>query len=105
MGVMKAAWALGAVVAGVTTLHALKIQETGTISGKLSPNSGAQYVQAINGTDTVKTVVAAGIFVFKLRPGHYKVVVDAIEPLHDAVIEHVEVLDGQISNLGEISLH
>jgi len=104
MGVMKATWAFGAVIAGVTTLHALKIQESGTISGKVSPPDGAKFAWAINGTDSSKTSIAEGRFLFKLKPGSYKIIVDASEPLKDAVIDAVQITDGKTVDLGEIPL-
>jgi len=104
MGVMKATWAFGAVIAGVTTLHALKIQESGTVSGKVSPPDGAKFAWAINGTDSSKTSLADGKFLFKLKPGSYKIIVDATEPLKDAVIDAVQINDGKTVDLGEIPL-
>jgi len=104
MGIMKATWAFGAVIAGVTTLHALKIRESGTISGKISPPDGAKFAWAIIGYDSSKTSIAEGKFLFKLKPGSYKIIVDAIEPLKDPVIDAVQITDGKSVDLGEISL-
>lgn len=104
MGIMKATWAFGAVIAGVTTLHALKIRESGTISGKVSPTDGAKFAWAIKGIDSAKTSIAEGKFLFKLRPGSYKIVVTATEPLKNAVIDAVKIDDGKTVDLGEISL-
>ena len=104
MGIMKATWAFGAVIAGVTTLHALKIQESGTVSGKVSPADGANFAWAISGADSSKTSIAEGKFIFKLKPGTYKIVVDATEPLKDAVVDAVQIADGKTVDLGEIVL-
>ena len=101
---MKATWAFGAVIAGVTTLHALKIRESGTVSGKISPPDGAKFAWAISGRDSSKTSIAEGKFLFKLKPGEYKIVVDAVEPLKDAVVDAIQIADGKTVDLGEISL-
>ena len=87
-----------------TQKRSLKIQESGTISGKVSPPDGARFAWAISGTDSIKTSIAEGKFLFKLKPGSYKIIVDAIEPLKDPVIDGVQITDGKIVDLGEISL-
>jgi len=104
MGIMKATWAFGALIAGVTTLHALKIRETGTISGKISPPDGAKFAWAISGHDSSKATIADGKFLFKLKPGEYKIVVDATDPLKDAVVDAIQIADGKTVDLGEIPL-
>ena len=104
MGIMKATWAFGAVIAGVTTLHALKIRESGTVSGKISPPDGAKFAWAIIGYDSSKTSIAEGKFLFKLKPGEYKVVIDATDPLKDAVVDAIQIADGKTVDLGEIPL-
>jgi hypothetical protein len=44
------------------------------------------------------------MFSFSVKPGIYKVVVDAIEPYKDAVLENISVKEGQTVDVGEIML-
>ena len=48
--------------------------------------------------------VEYGAFSFAIKPGIYKVVVDAIEPYKDAVLENISVKEGQTVDVGEIVL-
>jgi len=77
----------------------------GSITGKVRPFDGATDVWAIQGSDTLKTVVTDGAFTFEdARAGIYTVIVDAKEPFRDATLRDVRVEDGQATDLGEINL-
>jgi hypothetical protein len=45
-----------------------------------------------------------GVFSLAAKPGLYKVVIDAIEPYKDAILENIEVKEGQTVDVGEIVL-
>jgi hypothetical protein len=72
-------------------------RESGTISGKISPPDGAKFAWAISGHDSSKAAIAEGKFLFKLKPGEYKIVVDATDPLKDAVVDAIQITDGKNS--------
>lgn len=80
------------------------IKESGII-GKISPADGASEVLAVSGTDTLKTVVSNGTFVFSpIKPGTYTIWVRAKAPYRDTSVENVAVIDSTITDIGEIKL-
>lgn len=80
------------------------IKESG-ITGKISPADGASEVLAVAGTDTLKTVVSNGSFIFSpIKPGTYTVWVKAKAPYKDTSVENVAVVDSAITDVGEIKL-
>ena len=87
--------------AGLISFRAV---QDSAITGKVTPPDGVEYVWAISGTDSLKATATDGSFSLTVKPGTYKVVVDAKDPYKDAVLENVEVKDGQNSDLGEIRL-
>ncbi|MEI9946219.1 MAG: carboxypeptidase-like regulatory domain-containing protein [Chitinophagaceae bacterium] len=74
------------------------------ISGKITPGDGAVIVWAINGNDTIRTQVNAGNFSIDVKPGTYKLIVDAKEPFKDVQLENLEVKNDQTLDVGEIIL-
>jgi hypothetical protein len=79
--------------------------EGGSITGKVRPLDGATAAWAVQGSDTLKTPVSDGAFMFKdARAGTYTVIIDAKEPFKDATLNDVKVEDGKATDLGEINL-
>jgi len=77
----------------------------GSITGKVTPPDAVKDVWAISPTDTVRASVSQGSFnLMNVRPGTYKVIIDAIEPYKDVVKEAVSVTEGQPIDMGEIKL-
>ncbi|RYY61671.1 MAG: carboxypeptidase regulatory-like domain-containing protein [Chitinophagaceae bacterium] len=72
-----------------------------TITGKVSPADAADMVWAINSTDSAKTTISSGSFSFTVKPGKYRIVVDAKEPRRDVILDNIEV-GNQPVDLGEI---
>jgi hypothetical protein len=94
-----------AVCATVISLHAFRSNQTTGIKGSILPaEATVSYVWAINGTDSIKVQPVKGSFALAVKAGTYKVVIDATDPYKDAVIEKVEVKEGQVTDLGEIKL-
>ena len=75
-----------------------------SITGKISPADGAEVVWAIGITDSVKAMVALGSFSIQVKPGLYKLIVDAKEPLKDAQLDNLDVKENQLLDVGEIIL-
>ena len=100
----KAVFTLFATILTVAMLHAFRIMQSSSISGKIIPSNASKIIWAINGRDSIKTTVISGSFVFTAKPGTWKILVDAIEPFKDAVLERVEVKEGQNTDIGEIRL-
>jgi hypothetical protein len=75
-----------------------------SITGKVTPAEGATTVWAVQGTDSVKATISAGAFAFQVRPGTYRLLVDARDPYKDVSLENLEVKEGQPLDVGEIVL-
>ena len=101
---MKTIWVLVALIATVSLLHAYKAALVSGISGRVSPTDAVEFVWAIQGTDSLKSVPANGVFMLEAKPGLYKVIVDAKQPYKDVLVESVEVTDGKTTDLGEIKI-
>jgi hypothetical protein len=75
------------------------------ITGSVLPADGAQAIWAYSGTDSTRAVVLnTGTFTIAVRPGIYKLVVDAKAPFKDVVLENVDVKDGRPLDVGQIIL-
>jgi hypothetical protein len=74
------------------------------LTGRVTPVDGANSAWAISGKDSATSNIVNGIFSFTIKPGIYKVTVDAVEPYKDAVLENINVKDGQTLDVGEIVL-
>ncbi len=90
-------------IIAVASLHAVRVMQQSSIAGKISPSDGADVVVAINGTDSLKVKPSDGGFNFIVKPGSWKIWVDAKNPHKDVTLD-AEVKEGQITNLGEIKL-
>jgi phage host-nuclease inhibitor protein Gam len=94
-----------AICAAVITLHAFRINQASGIKGTISPiEATVTNVWAISATDSVKVAPVQGVFSLAVKAGTYRVIVDATEPFKDAILERVEVKEGQITDVGEIRL-
>jgi hypothetical protein len=74
------------------------------IHGTVTPPEGAKKVWAINGTDSVWAVPAGGSFSFDVKPGTWKLQVEAAAPYKNATIENIVVEEGKSVDAGEIKL-
>ena len=74
------------------------------ITGKITPIDGANMVWAISGRDSATSNIVNGIFSLAVKPGLYKVTVDALEPYKDAVLENISIKADETVDVGEIVL-
>ncbi|MGZ8511779.1 MAG: carboxypeptidase regulatory-like domain-containing protein [Chitinophagaceae bacterium] len=93
----------GIVAASFAGLFAFTTTAT-SITGKVTPGDGAETVWAISGTDSAKATVSSGAFTLDVKPGTYKVIVDAKDPYKDVTLENLEVKQDQPLDVGEIVL-
>ena len=93
-------------VAGLSIgLLAFGSPKDGGIKGTVNPAEGAKEVVAIAGTDTLRSQISNGAFVFsKVKKGTYTVWVKANAPYKDASVENVAVADSATTDIGEIKL-
>lgn len=95
---------LGIIVAFVAILFAF-ITPQSAIVGSVSPADGAEGVWAVGATDSVRgTILNTGSFSLVVKPGIYKLVVDAKSPYKDVVLPNLEVKQDQPLDIGEIVL-
>lgn len=74
------------------------------INGTITPADGASKVWAISGKDSVAALPAAGKFSLDVKPGSWKVYVQAVKGYKDAVVENIIVENDRYADAGEIKL-
>jgi hypothetical protein len=94
----------GIVAASVAGLFAFTSETQSSITGKVTPVDGAEAVWAISPSDSAKGTVSAGAFTIDVKPGTYRVIVDAKDPYKDVTLENLEVKQDQPLDVGEIVL-
>src|SRR5689334_6062910 len=77
---------------------------TTSIAGRVNPIDGATSVFATSGKDSANASIVSGNFVLAVKPGIYRVLVDATPPYKDAVLDNISVKEDQTVDLGEIVL-
>lgn len=94
----------GITVLVIWSISGFNTRQQTSIKGKVNPIDGANSAWAIGGRDSATSNIVNGMFGFSVKPGIYKVVVDAVEPYKDAVLENISVKEGQTVDIGEIVL-
>ena len=74
------------------------------IQGTIDPPEGAKRIWAVSGKDTVSIIPAPGTFIMDLKPGSWKLVVEAVLPYKNAERDAILVTDGEITDVGLIKL-
>ena len=74
------------------------------IQGTIDPPEGARRIWAVSGKDTVSIIPSPGSFIIDVKPGSWRLVVEAVLPYKNAEREGVLVMDGQITDIGLIKL-
>ena len=100
----KTLFTLFATILTVAMLHAFRLMQSSSISGKIIPPDGSELVLATNGTDSMRTNVMNGAFVFTAKPGTWRIMITGKAPFKDAILERVDVKEGQNTDVGEIRL-
>ena len=94
--------AIGGLSIGLFAFGSIK---EGGIQGKVIPAEGAKEVVAVAGTDTLRSEISNGAFIFgKIKKGTYMILVKANAPYRDASVENVSVTDSATTDIGEIKL-
>ena len=74
------------------------------IQGTIDPPEGARKIWAVSGKDTVAIIPSPGSFIMDVKPGSWKLVVEAVLPYKNVERDGVLVTDGQITDIGLIKL-
>jgi hypothetical protein len=94
--------ALSIAAAGILAFGTLA---SGSIKGTVAPAEGGVRAWAESSTDTIKASVINGAYeIMDVKPGTYKVVIEAKPPYKNAVKDGIGVMDGQSTDAGEIRL-
>jgi hypothetical protein len=93
------------VSAAAAGLFAFSSLRDGSIRGTVSPPEGGIRAWAESYTDTLKAPIINGTYeISGVKPGTYKVIIEAKPPYRNAAKDGVMVSDGQSSDAGEIRL-
>jgi hypothetical protein len=92
------------VVSVVIGLHASRAMHQTNITGKVQAFSSTDsiWVFAVNGKDSLKTMVNNGKFRFTVKPGSWKV---TVAPHQDKEGKMVEAVEGSTLDMGTIILN
>ncbi|HEX4373971.1 MAG TPA: carboxypeptidase regulatory-like domain-containing protein [Puia sp.] len=94
-----------ALVVIAASLFAFRNLQTGSIKGIVSPSNGAVRAWAETMSDTLKADVVNGSYeIINVKPGTYRVIIEAKPPFRNAAKENVIVIDGHATDAGEIKL-
>jgi hypothetical protein len=98
----KMKFGFGMIVLLVTAFRGF---EGGSVSGKVIPENAATEAWAITGEDTLKAPIVDGTFSIQpVRTGTYTVIINAKAPYKNATLPDVKVVDGKVTDFGEIKL-
>ena len=92
------------ILSAVSLLNSFRGKYQTSIVGRVNPVGGASVAWAVSGRDSSTSNVVNGAFSLEAKQGIYRVVIDAVEPYKDAILENVRVKEGHTVDLGEIML-
>jgi hypothetical protein len=92
------------IIISVVLISSFANQDRSAIQGSIDPPEGARRIWAVSGKDTVAIIPAPGSFIMDVKPGSWKLVVEAVLPYKNAERESILVTDGQITDIGLIKL-
>lgn len=95
---------LVAIIIAVASLHAFRAMQHSSVTGSVQPGYGAKSIWAIQGTDSTRIYSENGVFTCTLKPGNWKLRINARSPLKDRDVE-VYIQDRQTTDIGVINLH
>ena len=91
------------VVSMVVFLHATRAMHQTKITGKVFSERDSIWVYAVNGKDSLKTMVNNGRFRFTVKPGNWRVTVAPHQESNEGKM--VEVVEGSTLDMGTIILN
>ena len=90
------------IVAGLLAFTHLKV---GSIRGTVTPAEGGVRAWAESATDTLKAPIVNGTYeITDVKPGAYKIIIEAKPPYRNIAKDGIMVNDGQAADVGEIKL-
>jgi len=96
---------LFATLAMAFALFAFTTFKNGSIKGTVVPSAAATSAYVVSGMDTMRTNIQNGAFeIGQVKPGTYKLVIEAIAPYKNFEKEGVVVNEKKATDVGEITL-
>ena len=96
---------LAAGITMVFALFAFTAFKNGSIKGTVSPSASATSAYVVSGMDTMRTNIQNGGFeIGEVKPGTYRLVIEAIAPYKNFQKEGVVVKEKKATDVGEITL-
>lgn len=92
------------VISLIILLHAFRAMHTSNITGKVFSTGGAVWIYAINGKDSLRTMVSNGKFRITVKPGSWKVLIANSRMLQEEGMT-IDVQEGSTMDLGTIKLN
>lgn len=100
---MKKNIVFSGVIIAIAGLLSLKSPQS-TITGSVVPADGANGIWAVSEKDSARgAIINTGSFSLSVKPGIYKLIIDARTPYKDVVLENIEVKE-QPTDVGQIVL-
>ena len=97
--------AIAVSLAMVFALFAFTTFKNGSITGSVSPSASATSAYVVSGMDTMRTNIQNGGFeIGEVKPGTYKLVIEAIAPYKNFEKTGVVVNERKATDVGEITL-
>ncbi len=100
----KSAWVLLGTITAVVFLEASKKRAVCTIRGEVHPVKAFRQVWLIQNGDTVQGRRLGSKFQLAVKPGEYRIWIDAIAPYRDQTFADIRLQDEQVADLGSIDL-
>jgi hypothetical protein len=89
----------------VASLFAFTHLKVGSIKGTITPADGGVRAWAESATDTLRAPIINGAYeITDVKPGAYKIIIEAKPPYHNIAKDGIMVNDGQTADVGEIKL-
>ena len=92
------------VIISIVLISSFASMDRSGIQGTIDPPEGARRIWAVSGKDTVSIIPPPGSFIMDVKPGNWKLVVEAVLPFKNAERDGILVTDGQITDVGLIKL-
>lgn len=92
------------IVITIVLISSFALNNRSGIKGTIDPPEGAKRIWAVNGKDTVSIIPAPGSFIMDVKPGTWKLVIEAVLPYKNEERESILVMEGELTDIGLIRL-
>jgi len=94
------------VMLSIAAFLAFRAPWNSPVKGSVDPSDGASRAWLFSRTDTLNAPVLAGNFLISnVRPGSYTLVLEGRSPYRDSFKQDVRVVEGQLTDVGIITMY